>query len=70
MWRAQMYAEPHTCFAWRNGVFAADGTPIPLHAKPGLYGETFFDCKSNYSLNCQVSTTKINVVKVLTLISS
>ncbi|KIK79825.1 hypothetical protein PAXRUDRAFT_70715, partial [Paxillus rubicundulus Ve08.2h10] len=40
---------------WRNGVFAVDGSAINLFAKPGLYGETLYDQKSNHSLNCQVS---------------
>ncbi|KIK79097.1 hypothetical protein PAXRUDRAFT_162196, partial [Paxillus rubicundulus Ve08.2h10] len=40
---------------WRNGVLAVDGSAINLFAKPGLYIETFYDQKSNYSLNCQVS---------------
>jgi len=69
MRRAQTYAEARTCSAWRNGVFAADGTAIPLFAKPGLFGETFFDRKSNYSLNCQVCTISIYMMEVLTLVS-
>ncbi|KIK81782.1 hypothetical protein PAXRUDRAFT_63649, partial [Paxillus rubicundulus Ve08.2h10] len=32
-----------------------DGSVIPLFQKPGFYGETFFDQKSNYSLNCQLN---------------
>lgn len=31
-----------------------DGTNIPLYQRPGLDGETFFDRKKRYSLNCQV----------------
>ena len=31
-----------------------DGTLIPLFAKPGHYGEQFFDHKSNYSLSLTV----------------
>ncbi|KIJ13565.1 hypothetical protein PAXINDRAFT_80709 [Paxillus involutus ATCC 200175] len=54
MRRAQEFTESRTCRSWRNGVFAVDGSAINLFAKPGRYGETFFDRKSNYSLNCQV----------------
>lgn len=53
---ARELAEAKTCPAWRNGVFAADGSAIPLFAKPSIYGETFYDRKSRYSLNCQVRT--------------
>ncbi|KIK20635.1 hypothetical protein PISMIDRAFT_105402 [Pisolithus microcarpus 441] len=41
--------------SWQNGVFAADGSAIKLMSKPSIYGETFYDRKCNYSLNCQVS---------------
>jgi hypothetical protein len=46
-----------TCPAWRPGFAMVDGTLIPLHAKPGHFGEQFFDRKSNYSLNLQVTWT-------------
>ncbi|KAG2158787.1 uncharacterized protein EDB93DRAFT_1044497, partial [Suillus bovinus] len=32
-----------------------DGSTINLYEKPSLYGEAFYDRKSNYSLNCQIS---------------
>lgn len=31
-----------------------DGTNIPLYQRPGIDGETFFDRKKRYSINCQV----------------
>lgn len=34
-----------------------DGTFIPLFQKPTYFGETFFDRKSNYSLNVQIINT-------------
>ncbi|KIK91419.1 hypothetical protein PAXRUDRAFT_149532, partial [Paxillus rubicundulus Ve08.2h10] len=40
--------ESWTCCSWRNGVFTTDGSTIDL------YGETFLDWKSNYSLKCQL----------------
>lgn len=53
---AKAYAGRVTnCQEWRGGWLAADGSSIPLFQKPGFYGETFYDRKSRYSLNCQVS---------------
>ncbi|KIN98357.1 hypothetical protein M404DRAFT_157917 [Pisolithus tinctorius Marx 270] len=54
MERACTFTESQTCPAWRNGVFAADGSSIPLFEKPQIFGESFYDRKSRYSLNCQV----------------
>ncbi|KAF9223943.1 hypothetical protein BS17DRAFT_678473, partial [Gyrodon lividus] len=54
MENARSYVEAQVCPEWRNGTLAADGSAFCLYAKPGLHGETFFDWKSNYSLNCQV----------------
>ncbi|KIK35238.1 hypothetical protein CY34DRAFT_96470 [Suillus luteus UH-Slu-Lm8-n1] len=52
--RARQYVESKSCPEWRNGILAIDGSAINLYEKPGLYGEAFYDRKSNYSLNCQV----------------
>ncbi|KAG2338014.1 hypothetical protein BDR05DRAFT_894333, partial [Suillus weaverae] len=52
--RSQKFVQDHTCPEWRNGILAADGSLINLCDKPGLYGETFYSRKSQYSLNCQV----------------
>ncbi|KIK79633.1 hypothetical protein PAXRUDRAFT_160828 [Paxillus rubicundulus Ve08.2h10] len=52
---ARSYVEAHVCSEWQNGFLAADGSAFGLYAKPGFHGETFFDHKSNYSLNCQVN---------------
>ncbi|KIO04663.1 hypothetical protein M404DRAFT_142786 [Pisolithus tinctorius Marx 270] len=54
MERACTFTELWTCPAWRNGVFAADGSSILLFKKPQIFGESFYDRKSRYSLNCQV----------------
>lgn len=51
---ASDWVEAASCAAWRPGFALVDGTLIPLHAKPGHYGEQFCDRKSNYSLNVQV----------------
>ena len=56
---ACMFVEGRTCPGWRNGIFAADGSAIPLFQKPGYFGETFYDRKSTYSMNCQVRTVRV-----------
>ncbi|KAF9222989.1 hypothetical protein BS17DRAFT_836590 [Gyrodon lividus] len=48
------YTQEQSCPEWHNGILAADGSAFHLHAKPTLHGETFYDHKSNYSLNCQL----------------
>ncbi|KIJ61940.1 hypothetical protein HYDPIDRAFT_72537, partial [Hydnomerulius pinastri MD-312] len=53
MERSRRWAEDRSCCSWRNDIFAADGSAIPLSEKPSIYGETFYDRKSRYSLNCQ-----------------
>lgn len=52
---ARQYSESKTCPEWRNGILAMDGTAINLYTKPGFFGETFYNRKSQYSLSCQVS---------------
>ena len=43
--------------AWRGGWCMVDGTLIPLYQKPHWYGDTWFDRKSNYSMNVQIINT-------------
>jgi hypothetical protein len=43
-----------SCAAWRDGWLLVNGTLVPLAEKPAFHGETYFDRKSNYSLNVQV----------------
>ena len=45
MHQARIFAESWTCCGWRNGN---------LYARPGIFGDGFYDRKSNFSLNCQV----------------
>ena len=47
------FVEDRTCPGWQKGIFAADGTSILLFQKPGIFGETFYDRKSTYSMNFQ-----------------
>ena len=51
---AKEWVESMSCEAWRNGYLMVDGTLAPLFARPGLFGTSWFDRKSNYSLNVQV----------------
>ena len=52
---AKEWVEVASCVAWRDGWLLVDGTLVPLADKPAFHGEAYFDCKSNYSLNIQVS---------------
>ncbi|EGN94784.1 hypothetical protein SERLA73DRAFT_61693, partial [Serpula lacrymans var. lacrymans S7.3] len=51
---AKCWVERQVCPAWRNGYLSIDGTTFNLFQKPSHYGETFYDRKSNYSINAQV----------------
>jgi len=51
---AKSWVEENSCPAWRDGWAMVDGTLVPLHARPGFYGNTWYDRKSNYSMNVQV----------------
>ncbi|KIM57633.1 hypothetical protein SCLCIDRAFT_28722 [Scleroderma citrinum Foug A] len=56
--------ESRACRGWRNGVFAADGTMVNLYARPGIFGDGFYDRKSNFSLNCQAVVMPHNLMIV------
>jgi hypothetical protein len=51
---AKEWVERRTCRAWRHGYLTGDGSSFSLYQKPGLHGESFYDKKCNYSINCQV----------------
>jgi hypothetical protein len=51
---ASDWIEAHSCRGWRPGYAMVDGTLIPLFARPGHFGNLFFDRKMNYSLGLQV----------------
>jgi hypothetical protein len=53
---AKEWVEAASVPGWRDGWCMVDGTLIPLAEKPGYHGETYYDRKSNYSLNVQVRT--------------
>jgi hypothetical protein len=52
---AKVWVEENSCLNWRNGWLMVDGTLVSLYSRPAFYGNVFFDRKSNYSLNVQVS---------------
>jgi hypothetical protein len=51
---AKAWTEEALCPAWRDGWLMVDGTLIPLFMRPTFFGNTWFDRKSNYSMNIQV----------------
>jgi hypothetical protein len=51
---AKEWVEEQSCPGWRKGWLMVDGTLIPIYARPGFYGNVFYDRKCNYSMNCQV----------------
>lgn len=55
---AKQWVEGVSCPAWRNGWLMVDGTLVPLFRRPGHFGNVWFDCKSNYSMNVQVYNPK------------
>lgn len=40
--------------SWSGGIFATDGTTLPLFQRPSYFGREFYDRNSRYSLNSQV----------------
>ncbi|KAF9479155.1 hypothetical protein BDN70DRAFT_895188 [Pholiota conissans] len=60
---AKAWVEANSCFAWRDGWLMVDGTLIPLFRRPAEYGTSFFDRKSNYSMNVQlISTPDLRII--------
>ena len=57
---SRKWVEERSCPSWRNGVFITDGSMINLFEKQSVYGDTFYDRKSWYSLNCQVNKNTSN----------
>jgi hypothetical protein len=58
---AKAWVGQNSCPAWRDGWLMVDGTLVPLFACPGFYGNTWYDRKSNYSMNVQVPVLSILV---------
>ncbi|PIL29413.1 hypothetical protein GSI_09465 [Ganoderma sinense ZZ0214-1] len=55
--KAKEWVESHSCKAWRDGWCMVDGTLVPLDEQLFWYGKSYFDRKSNYSLNVQVRSS-------------
>jgi hypothetical protein len=53
--KAKDWVQEVSCPEWRGGWLMVDGTLVPLFQRPGFYGNTWYDRKSNYSMNVQVS---------------
>ncbi|KIM63033.1 hypothetical protein SCLCIDRAFT_118423, partial [Scleroderma citrinum Foug A] len=64
MHKAWMFAESRACYAWRNGVFAANRCAVNLYARPGMFGDAFYDRKSQFSLNYQAIIMPHNLMIV------
>ena len=54
---AKAWVEHHSCPRWQDGWLMVDGTLVPLYLHPAHYSNNWFNWKSNYSLNIQVTTT-------------
>ncbi|KAJ7575162.1 hypothetical protein C8J56DRAFT_1064055 [Mycena floridula] len=51
---AKQWVENRSCSAWQGGFLFVNGTLIPLYARPAHFGNSWFDRKSNYSMNLQL----------------
>jgi hypothetical protein len=58
--KAKVWVAAHSCKAWRDGWCMVDGTLVALFDRPFWFGESYFDRKSNYSLNIQVRPAFMN----------
>ncbi|KZT66355.1 hypothetical protein DAEQUDRAFT_654579, partial [Daedalea quercina L-15889] len=47
---ARIRAEAKATHAWRGGIFAVDGTPVPLAHKPGFFGVDFYGKDKLYAI--------------------
>ncbi|KIJ29160.1 hypothetical protein M422DRAFT_269504 [Sphaerobolus stellatus SS14] len=61
--KAMMWVEACSCPAWRKGWCMVDGTLVPLASRSAHFGNTWYDRKSNYSLNVQlISTPDLRII--------
>ncbi|EJD42779.1 hypothetical protein AURDEDRAFT_67179 [Auricularia subglabra TFB-10046 SS5] len=54
---AKAEIERLSCAEWRNGHLLVDGTLAVFYSKPGHFGVSWYDRKSNYSTNVQIIST-------------
>jgi len=67
--RAKSWVESNSCPAWRDGWCMVDGTLVPLFQRPHHFGNTFFDRKSNYSMNVQVHNPQLHLIILIWLLN-
>ncbi|KAF8592792.1 hypothetical protein K439DRAFT_1324381, partial [Ramaria rubella] len=61
--KAKAWVQEQSCPMWKDGWSMVDGTLVPLFARPGFFGNTFFDRKSNYSMTVQlISTPDLRII--------
>jgi hypothetical protein len=58
MQEAKDWVEANSFPAWHKGWLMVDGTLIPMFQCPHHFGSAYFDRKSNYSENVQVSSCR------------
>jgi hypothetical protein len=51
---AKAWVVEASCPQWADGWLMVDRMLVPLHIRPGFFGNVFYDHKSNYSMNVQV----------------
>ncbi|KAF8573272.1 hypothetical protein K439DRAFT_1252730, partial [Ramaria rubella] len=51
--KAKAWVQEQSCPMWKDRWLMVDGTLVPLFVRPGFFGNTFFDRKSNYSMTVQ-----------------
>ncbi|KAF8585679.1 hypothetical protein K439DRAFT_1342890, partial [Ramaria rubella] len=54
--QASDWVESRSCMGWHGGWLMDDDMLVPLFAHPGFYRNSWYNCKSNYSLNMQLSS--------------
>ena len=59
---AKAWVESASCPTWRDGWLMVDGSLVPLFMCPAFFGNTWFDRKSNYSLNVQVCVNFLSLL--------
>ncbi|KIJ24247.1 hypothetical protein M422DRAFT_194890 [Sphaerobolus stellatus SS14] len=61
--KAMIWVEACSCPAWCKGWCMVDGTLVPLASRPAHFRNTWYDRKSNYSLNVQlISTPDLRII--------
>ncbi|KAF8574421.1 hypothetical protein K439DRAFT_1649780 [Ramaria rubella] len=56
-WPNERQKEEASNWVESRSCLMVDGTMVPLFACPGFYGNSWYDCKRNYSLNVQHDAT-------------